>query len=188
MKVVRLRIQGLGLAVATVAACASAGGFRDENIRNLDRLRPGMTRDQVFDIMGTKTVSVSGTEASGPVGIGEDTLGVSQVQIPVGGPKPVLQNPHRNELYRAGGSNWEVLFYYTSVVSDDGLVTDDELTPVVLRDDTLTGWGWDYLAEQASLFDIPVAIPRIDDSSPAQDSSSASISSMIPSIRLSNAR
>lgn len=188
MRLLTLRIQTLTLAIGTIAACASAGGFRDDNIRNLDRLRPGMTRDQVFDIMGTKTASVSGTEASGPVGIGEDTLGVSQVQIPVGGPKPVLQNPHRNELYRAGGANWEVLYYYTSVVSDDGMVTDDELTPVVLQDDTLTGWGWDYLAEQASLFDIPVEIPTFDDSTPAQDSSSASISSMIPSMRLSSAR
>jgi hypothetical protein len=188
MILVKFKLQALTLAIGTIAACASAGGFREDNIRNLDRLRPGMTRDQVFDIMGTKTASVSGTEASGPVGIGEDTLGVSQVQIPVGGPKPVLQNPHRNELYRAGGANWEILYYYTSVVSDDGMVTDDELTPVVLRNDTLVGWGWDYLAEQASLFDIPVQIPTFDDTPPTQDSSSASISSMIPSMRLSSAR
>lgn len=184
----RTRIQGFAIAVSTVAACASAGGFRQENIQNLDRLRPGMTREQVFDVMGTKTASVSGTEASGPVGIGEDTLGVSQVQIPLGGPKPVLQNPHRNELYRAGGASWEVLYYYTSVVADDGLVTDDELTPVVLRDDTLTGWGWDYWAEQVSLYDIPAEIPEFEDSTSSQESSSASISSMIPSIRLSSAR
>jgi hypothetical protein len=188
MKLVKFRIQGLALAVATVAACATAGGFRDENIRNLDRLRTGMTRGQVFDIMGTKTASVSGTEASGPVGIGEDTLGVSQVQIPVGGPKPVLQNPHRSELYRAGGSSWEVLYYYTSVVADDGRVTDDELTPVVLRDDTLTGWGWDYWAEQVSLYDIPAEVPTFEDAASPQESNSASISSMIPSIRLSSAR
>jgi hypothetical protein len=181
-------MHGLAVSVAALAACASAGGFREDNIRNLDRLRTGMTRDQVFDIMGTKSVSVSGTESAGPVGIEEDTLGVSQVQIPVGGPKPVLQNPHRNELYRAAGSNWEVLYYYTAVVSDDGRVTDDELTPVVLRDDTLVGSGWDYLAEQASLYDIPVQIPEFEDVPPVQDSSSASISSMIPSIRLSSAR
>ncbi|MGW8283728.1 MAG: DUF3192 domain-containing protein, partial [Gemmatimonadota bacterium] len=129
----RYGISVVVLVAGTIAACASAGGFREDNSRNLNRLRPGMTRDQVFDIMGTKTVSVSGTETSGPVGIGEDSLGVSQVQIPLGGPKPVLQNPHRSELYRAGGSDWEVLFYYTSVVRNDGLVTDDELTPVVLR-------------------------------------------------------
>ena len=184
----KLRIRGLVLAVSAVAACASAGGFRDENVRNLDRLRTGMTRDQVFDVMGTKTASVSGTEASGPVGIGEDTLGVSQVQIPIGGPRPVLQNPHRNELYRAGGADWEVLYYYTSVVSDDGRITDDELTPVVLRNATLTGWGWDYWAEQVSLFDIPAEIPIFDDAGSSQDSSSVSISSMMPSIRLSSAR
>lgn len=147
-----------------------------------------MTRDQVFDIMGTKTVSVSGTETSGPVGIGEDSLGVSQVQIPVGGPKPVLQNPHRSELYRADGSDWEILLYYTSVVRNDGLVTDDELTPVVLRDDVLTGWGWDYWAEQVSLYGIPADIPAKEEPALDQGPSSASISSMMLSIRLRSDR
>ncbi len=147
-----------------------------------------MTRNQVFDIMGTKTASVSGTETSGPVGVAQDSLGVSQVQIPVGGPRPVLQNPHRSELYRAGGSDWEVLFYYTSVVRNDGLVTDDELTPVVLQDNRLTGWGWDYWAEQVSLFGIPADLPKREEPTPDQGPSSDSISSMIPSIRLSSAR
>jgi len=185
---VRYGISVVVLVAGTIAACASAGGFREDNFRNLNRLRPGMTRGQVFDIMGTKTVSVSGTETSGPVGIGEDSLGVSQVQIPLGGPKPVLQNPHRSELYRAGGSNWEILFYYTSVVRNDGLVTDDELTPVVLRDNVLAGWGWEYWVEQVSLFDIPADVPESGIPTPDQGPSSSSISSMIPSIRLRSDR
>lgn len=147
------------VAICLISACASAGGFREANLRNLDALRTGMTREQVFEVMGTESVSAAGTESSGPVGIAEDTLGVSQVQIPIGGPKPVLQNPHRNEVYEAGGATWEVLFYYTRVVADDGLVTDDELTPVVLRDATLVGIGWEFWAEQASLYDIPADLP-----------------------------
>ncbi len=151
---------GMGLALA---ACASAGGFRETNLDNLDRLRTGMTRDQVFDVMGTASVSAAGTESAGPVGIAEDTLGVNSLQVPIGGPRPVLQNPHRNELYEAAGSDWEVLFYYTRVVDDDGQVTDDELTPVVLRDGTLVGIGWEYWAEQASLYAIPARIPPAED-------------------------
>ena len=109
--------------------------------------------------MGTASVSTAGTESTGPVGVAEDTLGVNRVQIPVGGPRPVLQNPHRNETYQTEDSYWEVLFYYTDVVADDGLVTDDELTPVVLRDGMLVGIGWDFWAEQASLHGIPASVP-----------------------------
>ena len=144
------------------SACASAGGFRESNVKNLDRLHTGMTREQVFDVMGTASVSAAGTESSGPVGVAEDTLGVNRVQIPIGGPRPVLQNPHRNETYEADGSSWEVLFYYTSVVADDGRVTEDETTPVVLRDDVLVGIGWDFWAEQASLYGIPATFPAPD--------------------------
>ena len=154
---------GILLIGLAVAACASAGGFRETNLDNLDRLRTGMTRDQVFDVMGTESVSAAGTESAGPVGIAEDTLGVNSLQVPIGGPRPVLQNPHRNEVYEAGGSDWEVLFYYTRVSADDGRVTDDELTPVVLRDGTLVGIGWEYWAEQASLYAIPAPLPESED-------------------------
>ncbi|MEJ2483911.1 MAG: DUF3192 domain-containing protein, partial [Gemmatimonadota bacterium] len=95
----------------------------------------------------------------GPVSISEDTLGVNRAQIPIGGTRPVLQNPHRSEVYEAGGFDWEVLFYYTRVSADDGRVTDDELTPVVLRDGTLVGVGWAFWSEQASLHEIPARIP-----------------------------
>ncbi|MEJ2546557.1 MAG: DUF3192 domain-containing protein [Gemmatimonadota bacterium] len=147
------------------AACASAGGFRETNRENLERLRPGMTRDQVFDVMGTESVSAAGTESAGPVEIAEDTLGVNQLQIPIGGPRPLLQNPHRSETYEAAGYDWEVLFYYTRVEDDDGRVTDDELTPVVLRDGTLVGIGWEFWAGQASSYSIPARIPPSDSTS-----------------------
>jgi hypothetical protein len=145
-----------------LVACASAGSFRETNLDNLDRLRTGMSRNQVFDVMGTESVSAAGTEGSGPVGISEDTLGVNSLQVPIGGPRPVLQNPHRNEVYETAGSSWEVLFYYTRVIADDGLVTDDELTPVVLRDGTLVGIGWEYWTEQASMYAIPASIPATE--------------------------
>jgi len=157
---------GVLFALLVAAACASAGGFRETNLRNLDRLHTGMTRDQVFDVMGTASVSTAGTESTGPVGVAEDTLGVNRVQIPIGGPRPVLQNPHRNEIYQTEDSTWEVLFYYTDVVADDGLVTDDELTPVVLQDGMLIGIGWDFWAEQASLHGFPASLPTLDAQGP----------------------
>lgn len=146
-----------GLAVL-VAGCASAISFREENRDNLAKLHPGMERSEVIEIMGIgEEHQLVGSETQGPVGTGRDTMGVMQVRIPVGGDAPILYNPHRSETYEAGGSSWEVLLYYTHVAQDDGQVTDDELTPIVLRDGTLTGWGWTHWAAQVGRYDIEAA-------------------------------
>lgn len=149
----------LVLAVA-LAACASAGGFRERNRSNLDRLEVGMTREEVLDLMGTETIRAAGSEGAG-VGVSEDSLSVSRIEIPLGA-RPVLRNPHRSGTFEAGGHAWEVFYYYTDLVRDDGLVTDDELTPVVLRDGVVTGWGWSFWAAQVSAYGIPTEIPTFD--------------------------
>jgi len=45
-----------------------------------------------------------------------------------------------------------LLFYYTDLKAADNAITDDELTPVVLMDNKVVGWGWTllrrYRAEQ----------------------------------------
>ncbi len=144
-----------------LAGCATAGGFRETNLANLARLTPGMPRSEVISLMGTESVPVAGTE-SGFVGTSRDSLAVTSVQIPIGGPKPLLQNPHRSEIYSAGGREWEVLFYYTRLVANDGLVTDDELTPVVLRDGILVGTGWPFWSDQVAVYGIPAQLPRFE--------------------------
>ena len=35
-----------------------------------------------------------------------------------------------------------MLYYHTDLKTPDGAVTDDELTPVVLIEDKVIGWGW----------------------------------------------
>jgi hypothetical protein len=74
----------------------------------------------------------------------------------------VLQNPHRTATFEAGEHAWEVFFYYTHLVRDDGFVTDDELTPVVLRDGVLVGRGWEFWAAQVSAYRIPAEIPSFE--------------------------
>ena len=71
-------------------------------------------------------------------------MGVAQVQILTGSNAPSLYNPMRTGTYEVGGHTWEVLFYYARLVEDDGVVSDDELEPVVLRDGFLAGVGWVY--------------------------------------------
>lgn len=132
-----------GLACSS-ATLQSADSFRSTNRENLERLVLGMSRDDVMSIMGTRSLRPLGTEGSGPVRTAADTMGVQQVQIPIGGRGPTLYNPMRTATYIQEEQVWEVLFYYTRLVEDDGVVTEDELTPVVLLDDYLAGIGWEY--------------------------------------------
>jgi len=148
------------LAAVTFTACTSAIHFREENRRNLDKLHVGMERTEVLEVMGVgEQRQFTGSETRGPIGTGRDTMGVMSVQIPVGGDAPILYNPHRSETYESEDSSWEVLFYYTHVVRDDGLVTDDEVTPLVLRDGTLTGWGWTHWAAVVGRHDLGAVLP-----------------------------
>jgi hypothetical protein len=57
-----------------------------------------------------------------------------------------ISNPYRTESAVAkDGTPLEVLFYYTDVKRRDGAITDDELTPVVLKSNRVIGWGWSFL-------------------------------------------
>ena len=149
------------LALLWLAGCATAGNFRESNRRNLDRLVRGMDRQAVLGVMGIgEQRQFAGSETDGPFRIAPDTMGVMSVRIPIGGKRPVLYNPHRGELYNADDSSWEVFFYYTRVAHNDGMVTEDELTPIVLRDDVLIGWGWSFWAQQVRASAIPAELPR----------------------------
>jgi hypothetical protein len=145
-----------GLAVSTLlvptgcsSATQTAEGFRTANREGVERLTIGMPRDEVISIMGTSSLRPLGTESSGAVRTAADTMGVQQVQIPLGARGPQLYNPMRSATYLQDDQTWEVLFYYTQLVEDDNAVTDDELTPVVLLDDYLAGVGWQYWRQAA---------------------------------------
>ena len=166
-------------AVAVVAgipwACSSAtlhsaGGFREENQANIARLTPGMSRDQVVSIMGSRSLpSPLGTEGSGQARTERDSMGVAQVQILTGSNAPSLYNPMRTGTYEVGEHTWEVLFYYARLVEDDGVVSDDELEPVVLKDGFLVGRGWVYWRNVAAQEGISLELeadPRGPGSSP----------------------
>lgn len=55
-----------------------------------------------------------------------------------------ITNPYRTESYEAQGRRFTVLYYYTDLKKRDDAITDDELTPLVLVDGRLDGWGWGY--------------------------------------------
>jgi Protein of unknown function (DUF3192) len=105
--------------------------LREANKRNLERVSVGHTRLEVESIMGTE-------RAGG--GLPEVAFGrVQYLQA---------RNPMRVDAVRGrDGASYEVLFYYTDVHAKDDKITDDELTPVVLRDGKVVGVGHPFLAE-----------------------------------------
>lgn len=116
------------LFVVTLVACATGSGVRAANRERLNSLSQGMTKEHVLKVMGTGTQKIRGGER--------------------------ITNPYRSEAYNAGGFSWEVLFYYTDIKRADDAITDDELTPIVLKDGKVDGWGWTYWQEAIQRFEI----------------------------------
>lgn len=138
-------LSGLVFIVFFLSACAGSPyatwslrnaleEVRSENRTNLLKLQVGMTKTEVLQIMGTQ----------------EDKLwgGVGYPQR--------ISNPFRAETLEGKDGTLEVLYYYTDLQKQDGAVTDDELTPLVLKNNKLVGWGRSALNESVTKYEIRV--------------------------------
>lgn len=106
--------------------------MRATNKQNIGRINPGHTRLEVETIMGKD-------RAGG--GLPEVAFGRLQYLR--------ATNPMREEDVRGtDGVDYRVLFYYTDLRTKDDKITDDELTPVVLRDDKVAGVGYPFLGQR----------------------------------------
>ena len=115
--------------VAALAACSSLmldplEQLRSANKQNLAKVAPGMTRMEVESVMGH-------ARAGGK--LPEVLFGRLQYLE--------AKNPMREETH----GDRVVLYYYTDVKARDDRITDDELTPVVLRDGKVVGVGAQFL-------------------------------------------
>src|SRR5439155_3040183 len=63
----------------------------------------------------------------------------------------VIQSPFRTQTLEQGGMRYEVLFYYTGGVAPKGMISDQQLTPVVIENGKLSGWGWEHPLTQQLL-------------------------------------
>jgi hypothetical protein len=60
-----------------------------------------------------------------------------------------IDNPYLTEvLTDKDGKTYKVLYYYTDMKARDDKITYDELTPVVLQDSKLVGWGYPFLDQR----------------------------------------
>ena len=123
------RFVSLLLAATALAACSSLmidplEQLRAANKQNLAKIAPGMTRMELESVMGHE-------HAGGK--LPEVLFGRLQY---LGAKNPMREEKGGDEL---------VLSYYTDVKQLDDRITDDELTPVVLRDGKVVGVGRRFL-------------------------------------------
>lgn len=92
----------------------------------------------------------------------DSTLRILAVDAAAGDSAPHI---YREDQYLVDGKFYKIAFYTatdrkqaTDTVGGAPLL-DDELTPLVFVNDTLTGWGWDHWEEVATIIKVPLA-PR----------------------------
>ena len=111
--------------ILLVLLLSSCGVFMAEislkNRENLNRMSVGMSKADVLDIMGTTTVfTVDGG---------------------------AINSPYRVETIKDdNGTDLEVLFFATDNPKEGEQISDRELTPVILNNGKVQGWGRTYLA------------------------------------------
>lgn len=106
--------------------------FRMENKEKIAKVALGHTRFEVETIMG-----------DGSAGGKLPEVFFGRVQY------LAAKNPMREEkVVGSDGVEYDVLFYYTDLRTLDDKITDDELTPVALRDGKVAGVGYGFLSER----------------------------------------
>lgn len=56
-----------------------------------------------------------------------------------------LDSPYKKDSFSNATGQYEVLYYYTHVAKADGIIAEDEMTPLVFEQNKLIGKGWDFL-------------------------------------------
>ena len=105
------------------------------NAFSLMHLTPGMTKEQVLEIMGEAEIETYEPEFTYPQSLRmQETLD--------SGRKLRIKNPFRKERIPGDDGVMEIYYYYTRT-SDvvDHVVTKDELTPVFFRNGKFIGYG-----------------------------------------------
>lgn len=125
--------------------CAHTGSadIRVRNLNSLKKLQVGMTKDNVNAIMGKdREVVIEGVYYQGRL------AGHREVEV---------SNPYKTEIKEVGGKTYEMLYYYADMFDmhmgfwdrtyREGQVSDQCLTPLVLEEDRLIGWGREFAEE-----------------------------------------
>ncbi len=121
------------------------------HVAHLKTLTLGQSREEVLERMQADPVE-------GCVQWGWSTW--AQVQRALGWlpceKHEVIQSPYRTQILEQGGLSYEVLFYYTGGVDPEGMISNQQLTPLIIENGRLSGWGWEHpLAQQLLQTRVP---------------------------------
>lgn len=96
---------------------------------SLRHIQTGLTRAEVKALLGDQVI------------IGYDMPDSREERyMPI-----VMGNPYRVENVKFSGKTYDIDYYFVGINVSDDKIADDELTPMVFKDDKLAGWGWDFL-------------------------------------------
>ena len=108
---------------------------RAMNKEKLNELEIGMNENVVLMMMESKTFKIE----SAPF---------------------TIENPFKTEMYSNDVDVYKILYFYTDLVKRDGFITDEELTPIIFKNNKLIGWGrdvWKKIVEAKEFVDpIPL--------------------------------
>ncbi len=117
-----------------ISACGGEFLFIQEvaayNREKINLLSVGMSKSEVLTWMGTKTIAPSNSSL-------------------------IITNPYRTSTFQGKDKiNFEVLFYYTDFI--DYEVKNKSLTPIIIKDDKVVGWGWTFLNDNVVKYEIDI--------------------------------
>ncbi len=98
-------------------------------LTRIGNVRPGLTSREVAATMGEKT-----------------TIGYERPEPGSRAYHPLtVNNPYHKESLRVADKTYDVFYYLSHIQRADGIISSDELTPLVFEKDILIGKGWDFL-------------------------------------------
>jgi len=99
----------------------------EKSLTNIAKVKVGMPTETVEVVMGKDLV-----------------VGYSVNSEYDGGYEPIKEvQPYKTEIVTADERTYRCDYYITKIFKADGMVSEEELTPVIFRNDRVTGIGWE---------------------------------------------
>lgn len=123
------------LAVVLLAGCVSVSpegevlSTKRKSFVETHRVRTGMSLSEVRAILGDKLI----------IGYRQKDSNLAQFE-PI-----TVPQPYRQEQFSKDGRTYVTLYYNTFIVKPDGMIAEDELTPLVFENGILLTKGFDEL-------------------------------------------
>ncbi len=101
-----------------LSACSTYGTLIEENQNNIRKISPGLTKNEVVEIMGSRQAKVKSTYVS---------------------------NPYKRDFFSLDNDEYEILYYLTRRYPPYTAVKVSQATPIVIKNGKVIGLGVEAL-------------------------------------------